>query len=117
MELNGYKGFAILESDRSIEATMIIDFAEETGTSLRIIKHEDEAVPTQYVPVGSISWIQKILGKELVPDYYPSWCREHFYRHIWLSDIVPTNGLVFVKSAAKYESLIGSTASNNSASS
>ena len=115
MELNNYKGFAILESDHSAEAEIIRDYADTTGTSLRIISHEDERVPEQYIPVGKIDWIQKMLGKNLTPDYYPCWCQDTFYRHIWKSDIVPVNGLVFVKSASKYESLIGSTAAKGSA--
>lgn len=112
---NGYKGFAILKLSHDLTVRTLQNYAEETGVPLRILLSEDEPLSVGYIPVGSLEWIQKALGKTIIPDYYPDWCAEYFHRHIWKSDVVPVNGMVFVKSAKKYESIIGTVVDKNSA--
>lgn len=107
MDLKGYKGFAILQSNHSIEALQLEEMAANYGFNVRIIQSADETYPDKYIPFGNVGWVCKILNKTFTPEYYPEWCKDFLYRKVWKSDTVPTDGTLYIKSATTHADILG----------
>lgn len=65
-------------------------------------------VPAEYVPVGSVEWVEKILGHSPHPDYFPAFLRPWLHRKVWESDVWPRNcPPVFVKPSDRHKRFTG----------
>jgi hypothetical protein len=49
------------------------------------------------VPLGSVEWTQKVLGRNITPDYFPKFLSPFFHRKIWSSDKWPVGTRCFIK--------------------
>lgn len=106
VDLRGYKGFVLLKKDNSKEAQAImITCALQRIPYIRVGKKEP--VPLEYVPSGSIEWIESILGYHPVPDYYPSFLKQYLHREVWKADKWPLDKKVFIKPADRYKRFNG----------
>lgn len=106
IDLKGYKGFVLLKNDNSKEAQAImITCALQKIPYIRVRKNE--SVPSEYVPCGSIEWIESILGYHPTPDYYPSFLKQYLYRDVWKADKWPLDKKVFIKPADRYKRFNG----------
>lgn len=51
------------------------------------------------VPLGSVEWTQKILGRLVEPDYFPDFLKDHIHRKVWRADKWPIGTRCFIKPA------------------
>jgi hypothetical protein len=59
-------------------------------------------VPPGWVPLGSVSWVEQVLGRHNTPDYFPAFARTHLHRFICRVDEWPRDR-VHVKPADRYK--------------
>ena len=64
-------------------------------------------IPENHIPVGSVEFCLKTLGKSVIPDYYPVFLIKHQYRTVWETDVWPLGKKVFIKPADKYKRFTG----------
>jgi hypothetical protein len=106
INLGNYKGFATIKSDVSSETRMVHMYC-----SLNDIPHlrlsVKEPCPKEYVPSGSVEWCLKLLGKPVIPDYYPEWLNQYLYRKVWKSNEWITGRKLFVKPADRHKRFTG----------
>jgi hypothetical protein len=106
LNLKGYKGFVLLKNDNSKEAQAImITCALQRIPYIRVQKNKE--VPKEYVPSGSIEWVESILRCHPTPDYYPGFLKQHLYREVWKADKWPFDKKVFIKPADRYKRFNG----------
>lgn len=106
INLKGYKGFALLKKDNSKEAqAVMITCALQKIPYIRV--NLKDKVPSEYVPSGSIEWVESILGYHPTPDYYPSFLKQYLYREVWKADKWPFDKKVFIKPAYCYKRFNG----------
>ena len=112
INLKEYKGFALLKKDNSKEAqAVMITCALQKIPYIRVNKKE--TLPKEYVPCGSVEWIESILGYHPIPDYYPEFLSsdyassEYLYRKVWEADKWPLNETCFIKPADRYKRFTG----------
>lgn len=43
-------------------------------------------IPDNYIPIGSVEWVEGYLGKFIKPDYFPNFLNQFLYRKIWISN-------------------------------
>jgi len=104
---NNYIGFAIEECNRySIESKAIMTTCTLHKIPFTIIIHERFLKP-YYIPVGSIKFIQKCLGKIIKPDYYPEYMKDYLGRKIWETDKWPLDQHVFIKPSDSFKRFSG----------
>jgi len=80
---------------------------EEKTVILQQVKYPDKykvnyfrdasLVPSNYIAIGRIPWVQKILSSSPKPDYYPAFMKPYLYRKIWEADKWPMNKGIFIK--------------------
>lgn len=85
MDLKGYEGFCLTIDDHSPEANNIKIYCMIKDIPIIRVK-ESEKCPSNYIPSGSVEWVLHSLGKNIVPDYYPDWCKHLLYRNVWKGD-------------------------------
>ena len=97
----GYNGF-VLQRERKDdqESLAIVYTASYHKIPLKVVSNYKE-VSSNWIPVGTIEWISKILGRTVVPNYYPDFLKEYFNRNIWKTDEWPLGKKVFIKPADK----------------
>jgi len=67
-------------------------------------KSQKPEIEDDEIPLGSVDWIEKILGKVIKPSYFPDFLKEHLYRKIWFTDTWPkTIRPLFIKPADKHK--------------
>jgi transposase-like protein len=81
-DLKDYEGFCIEQQDHSPEANAISLYCLVKDIKLLKIK-SNEICPSNYVPSGSVDFCIKSLGKNIIPDYYPDWCKSLLFRNVW----------------------------------
>lgn len=45
--------------------------------------------PENWLPVGSVHFVQRSLGEKIIPDYYPAWSKPILKRKVWYADSPP----------------------------
>lgn len=100
------KGIALLKGDTSIEAGKVTTYC--TVKDIPVIRiNKNESLPEQYTPCGSVEWCLSLLGKQIVPDYYPNWLNEYLYRKVWYEEKFPLDKTCFIKPADSYKRFTG----------
>lgn len=63
-------------------------------------------VPDGWVPSGTVPWVTSVLGKEIIPNYFPSFLISYVTRKIWKADKWPLQK-VFIKPADRHKRFTG----------
>jgi len=106
LDLKDYQGFALLHGDTSLEASRLYMFCSLQNIPCIYI-YKENILPDIYVPCGSVEWCEQILGKHVVPDYYPEWLKDFLYRKVWREDKWILEKRLFVKPADRYKRFTG----------
>ena len=72
-----------------------------------VIVRDPKDVPPGYTPSGTVEWVLAVLGKKVVPDYYPDFLQPYLCRKVWKTDEWPLGSKVFIKPADKYKRFTG----------
>ena len=94
------------------EAQTVIVFCAVNQLPYKIYNNSKD-VPEDCVPVGTVQWIQDVLGKNIVPDYYPDFLRPYLHRKIWKEEKWPYGHKVFIKPADRHKRFTGFTTHGN----
>jgi len=105
IDLKGYKGFGIHET-MSSESLKLISYCLKNNIKYNIFKRH-ERCSEDLVPSGSVEWCTKALGKEVVPDYFPDFMKDHIHRKVWKSDKWILGEKLFVKPANRHKRFTG----------
>lgn len=106
LDLHGYKGFAIIKHDYSLEVKAVNLYCYLND--ILIVKlNENEICSENHVPVGSVEWCLKCMNKNITPNYYPEWAKEHLHRKVWKSDKWILGNKYFVKPSDKHKRFTG----------
>jgi hypothetical protein len=92
------------DSDKGINALVL--WASVAQHPYRFFRKPAE-VPPDWLPVGDVDWTQAVLGRTLVPDYYPYWLTPWVRRNVWKQDKWPLGHRVFVKPADRHKRFTG----------
>ena len=85
----GYNGFILQrEWKDSKESLAIVYTASYYQIPIKVISNYKD-VPENWIPLGSIEWISKVLGKEITPNYYPDFLKDYLHRKVWRTDKWP----------------------------
>lgn len=107
MDTLGYNGFILQREQKdSKESLAIVYTASYYKIPIKVISNHKEMIDN-WVPVGSVEWIEKILGRHITPDYYPDFLKEYLNREVWKDDKWPLGKIVFIKPADKYKRFTG----------
>lgn len=106
INLKGYKGFALMIGDTSLEASRLSIYCMVKDVKL-IRVPKKEKCSNDYIPCGSVEWCLQSLGEEIIPDYYPAWGKQYLYRKVWREDKWILGKKLFVKPADKYKRFTG----------
>jgi len=105
LDLKGHAGFALAIGDTSIEASRLTMFCHLNDIKLIRI-NRNYGLEDNYIPCGSVEWCESILGKKIVPDYYPEWLQDYLHRKVWKADKWPLEK-VFIKPSERYKRFTG----------
>ncbi len=64
-------------------------------------------VPADFTPVGTVKWVEEILGRPILPDYYPEFLSPWLHRKIWRSEVWPYGSRVFIKPSDRHKRFTG----------
>ncbi len=70
-------------------------------------------VPPGWVPVGSVDWVEQVLGWSEVPDYYPEFLQPWLHRRVWRLDTWPHGKRLFIKPADRHKRFTGFVTAGN----
>lgn len=105
MEHN-FGGFAIQQGDVGKEAQCLCLYANYHKIPRKFfIKPSD--VPVDWVAYGNVDWCDKVLGKTVVPDYYPDFLSNWVKRKIWRQEKWPYGSRVFIKPSDAHKRFTG----------
>lgn len=113
IKLKNFKGFAIVLNDLSVEALGLRMYCLSKDIELKKVSF-DKNCPDGYVPLGSVEWCLKSLGRNIEPDYFPAWAKDHLYRKVWKQNSWIADKKLFVKPADVYKRFTGFVISENS---
>lgn len=103
----GFKGFMVhKEYSHDYESQVILTSCSINNILFRLIK-DSKDYEADWIPVGNIKFIQEVLGKVVVPDYYPEFLGRYIRRRIWRPEKWPLNEKVFIKPADEYKRFNG----------
>jgi hypothetical protein len=105
LNLKNYKGFGITETQSKESLALIQVCTLQDIKFYKFKKHEK--CPKDLVPCGSVEWCTKALGKEVKPDYFPEWMKDHIHRKIWITDKWPLGEKVFIKPLDRHKRFTG----------
>lgn len=110
IKIEDYK-FA-LQDRKDFQSCVLHQFLFAHNIHVRVIENPLE-VPKDYIPFGSCEWTEKVLGRNIVPDYYPQFLQKYLFRKVWYSGCLPTyvrsigSRECFVKPADRYKRFDG----------
>ena len=64
-------------------------------------------MPPDFIPCGGVDWCLEVLGRDVVPDYYPEFLSNYLHRKVWRSDEWPLGAKTFVKPSDRYKRFTG----------
>jgi hypothetical protein len=105
LNLKGYNGFGITETQSKESLALIQVCTLQDIKFYKFKKHEK--CPEDLIPCGSVEWCTLSLGREVKPDYFPEWMKDHIYRKIWYEDKWPLGTKVFIKPSDRHKRFIG----------
>ena len=103
INLDNFKGFILEPHDNSPEANKLIYYC--IINDFKFIKSKE--YDKNYIPLGSIEFIENILGFSPVPNYYPDWLKHKLYRNVFQSNEWILGKKYFVKPADKHKRFNG----------
>ena len=99
--------FAIQWNDRAgKEASAIIQYAILEQIPYKMVK-DINSIPKDCIPVGSVEYCLKALGRKIKPDYYPEFLKQYLYREVWETNIWTLGKKLFIKPADRYKRFNG----------
>lgn len=98
--------FALQKGDKSQEAIAVHQTSILDGHKVQYFGNYKD-VPADFIPCGSVEWCLKILGKPVIPEYYPDFLSPRLFRKIWKTNEWPLGKKVFIKPADKYKRFTG----------
>ena len=60
-----------------------------------------------WVALGSVEFVEKALGRNIIPNYYPEFLNNYLNRDVWKADKWPLGKIVFIKPADRYKRFNG----------
>lgn len=93
--------FAI-QSGSDREELAVIDFCIRYNHSFRKFTNPLD-IPADFIPVGSVEYVQATLSDIVTPNYYPEFLSEYLNRKVWYSDEWPEKGNLFIKPADRFK--------------
>lgn len=99
------KGFAIQKThcDWEGKALTIVGCMHQIPHKLI---YDAKQVPDGWIPSGTVPWVTSVLGKEIIPDYFPSFLSPWVTRRVWFTDKWPLER-VFIKPADRHKKFNG----------
>lgn len=91
-----------LQDGRSRESLAVISYCIKKDHSFRKFNNPKE-IPADFIPVGSVEYVEKSINKHIAPDYYPEFLSKYLNRKIWKSDKWITEKGLFIKPADKFK--------------
>lgn len=99
--------FAIQFNERSSKETIAVTQYAILENIPYIMVRDISKIPEGYIPVGSVEYCLKALGKNITPDYYPEFLKDYLHRKVYKTDKWPLGEKVFIKPADKYKRFNG----------
>ncbi len=93
-------------SDNSKEAQALTFYNVMDKVGLQKYR-KPEDVPKDAIPAGSVEWVSKVMGWNIIPDYYPEFLRSYLHRAVWRTDRWPMEKDIFIKPADKHKRFTG----------
>jgi hypothetical protein len=107
INMMGYEGFILQREQKGSKENLAIHFsASYHKIPFKIVSNYKE-VPSSWIPVGSVEWVEKILGKHFIPNYYPDFLKDYLNRKVWQTNEWPLGKIVFIKPADKCKRFTG----------
>lgn len=63
----------------------------------------DTCIHEGEIPLGSVEWVEKILGRTVTPDYHPEFLKHLLFRKIRISEDWPLGHPCFIKPAYRHK--------------
>lgn len=99
--------FAISSQSRhDHEASTVVWYCSINNLEYRVVGHPSDVQPG-FVPVGNVQWVTSVLGRPIVPDYYPKFLFGLLYRKVWQEDKWPYGRRVFIKPSDTHKRFTG----------
>ena len=98
-------GFA-LQTNSTREELVVIKYCITNRIPYKVFKDID-LIPAGWIPVGSVEWVLKVIGRNITPNYYPEFLKNYLHRNIWFCNTWPTQPGIFVKPANRYKRFTG----------
>ena len=98
--------FALQKGDKSQEAVAVHQTSILDGHKVQYFGNYKD-VPPDFIPCGSVEWCLKILGRPVIPDYYPEFLKPYLHRDVWQTNEWPLGKRIFIKPADKYKRFTG----------
>jgi hypothetical protein len=106
MNIYNYKGFALQRKNISCyEEQTVCTSAALNKIPFKIFQ-DGKDVPKDLIPVGDCKFVQSVLGRKIIPNYYPIQLEQYLRRKVWHSDRWPLKR-VFVKPSDQYKRFTG----------
>ncbi len=102
---NHCKGFAIQRGQCEWEGKCLIYVGIYHKIPSRLI-YDAKDVIEGWVPSGTVQWVSKIIGENIIPDYFPNFLSRWITRKVWRDNKWPGKN-IFLKPADKYKRFDG----------
>jgi hypothetical protein len=70
-------------------------------------------IPKGWMPVGTVDFVESVLGRSFKPDYLPQFLSEWVHRKTWFADKWPYGHRVFIKPSDRHKRFTGFTTKGN----
>jgi hypothetical protein len=87
-------------------STIAVYCALNSGNSCKVVSRAKD-VELDYIPVGTVPWVEEVLGHCDKPDYYPEFLQGWLHRRVWAAEKWPYGSKVFIKPADRHKRFTG----------
>ncbi len=95
------KGFAVQKTTADWEGKILAIVGALHQIPCKFIYNINQ-MEDGYVPSGSVPWVTSIIGKPVIPDYFPEFLKPWVTRKVWREEKWPLNR-VFIKPADRHK--------------
>ena len=107
LDMLGWAGFMIQKEIKdSKESLAIVYAASNYKIPVRIVSNYKDVLDN-WVALGSVEFVEKALGRNIIPNYYPEFLNNYLNRDVWKADKWPLGKIVFIKPADRYKRFNG----------
>ena len=107
MNIYDYKGFALQRKNIGCYEEQTVSCSAVLNKVPFKLFQNAKDVPRDFIPVGDCKFVQSVLGKNIIPNYYPIVLEKYLKRKIWYSDKWPLGEKVFIKPSDEYKRFTG----------